>query len=197
MLYSGKPDITKKALAESLKALMSSKTLNKISVREVAENCGLNRQTFYYHFQDIYELLAWTIDHDVVYMIKEPDHFLSWQDAGIYLLRYIRSNPSLSLSILNSIGRDALRRFYYKDAYSICIRFLKENLEGIVYEENDFQHLAHFYSISFSSLLEDWVKSGMKRSPEEEIHNLELIVSGTARQAMLRFTGTSQVKNNA
>ena len=187
MLYYGKPDITKKALAESLKELMSSKPLNKISVREVSENCGLNRQTFYYHFQDIYELLEWTIDHDVVYIIKEPDHFLSWQDAGIYLLRYIRKNPSLSQSILNSIGRDALRRFYYKDAYSICIRFLKENMEGIEYEEEDFQHLAHYYSISFSSLLEDWVKSGMKRSPEEEIHTLELIVSGTARQSMIRF----------
>jgi hypothetical protein len=61
-------------------------------------------------------------------------------------------------------------------------------MEGIEYEEEDFQHLAHFYSISFASLLEDWVKTGMERSPEEVIHTLELIVSGTARQAMSRFS---------
>lgn len=188
MLYSGKPDITKKAFAESLKELMSTKPFNKISVREITENCGLNRQTFYYHFQDIYELLEWTIEHDVIYLIKEPDHFLSWQDAGLYLLHYIQKNPALSVSILNSIGKDALRRFYYKDASSICIRFLRENLEGIRYEEEDFQRLTHFYSISFASLLEDWVKGGMLRSPEDEIHALNLIVSGTARQAMLRFS---------
>ena len=194
MLYSGKPDITKKALADSLKELMSAKPLNKISVREVAEKCGLNRQTFYYHFHDVYELLEWTIDHDVVYMIKDHDSFLSWQDAGLYLLRYIKKNRSLSLSILNSVGRDSLRRFYYKDTYSICIRFLKENMDGIDYEEEDFQHLAHFYSISFTSLLEDWVKNGMQRSPEEVIHTLELIVSGTARQAMARFAADRKSK---
>jgi probable dihydroxyacetone kinase regulator len=189
MLYSGKNDITKKALAESLKACMYAKPLNKISVREVAENCGLNRQTFYYHFQDIYELLEWTIDHDVIYNIKEHDHFQSWQDAGIYLLRYIQKNGPLTLNILDSVERDHLKRFYYKDTYSICTRFLKEAMKGIEYDDDDFQRLAHFYSITFTSLLEDWVKNGMKRTPEEEIHALELIVSGTARQAMLRFIG--------
>ncbi|HML38960.1 MAG TPA: TetR/AcrR family transcriptional regulator C-terminal domain-containing protein [Bacillota bacterium] len=187
MLYSGKPDITKKALAESLKACLYAKPLNKISVREVSENCGLNRQTFYYHFQDIYELLEWTIDHDVIYNIRDHGHFLTWQDAGVYLLHYIQKNEPLSLNILNSVGREALRRFYYKDAYSICTRFLKENMKGMECEEEDFQYLVHFYSISFASLLEDWVKTGMKRSPEKEIHALELVVSGTAWQAMSRF----------
>jgi len=189
MLYSGKNDITKRALAESLKACMYVKPLNKISVREVAENCGLNRQTFYYHFQDIYELLEWTIDHDVIYNIREHGHFQSWQDAGIYLLRYIQKNGPLTLNILDSVERDHLKRFYYKDTYSISTRFLKEAMEGIEYDDDNFQRLAHFYSITFTSLLEDWVKSGMKRTPEEEIHALELIVSGTARQAMLRFVG--------
>ena len=187
MLYSGKPDITKKALAESLKKCMSFKPLNKISVREIAEGCGLNRQTFYYHFQDTYELLEWMIDHDVVYTIKEHDNFLSWQDACLYLLRYIRENESLSLCILHSIGHDSMKRFFYKDAYSVCLRFLRENMEGINYAEEDFQYLAHFYSITFTSLLEDWIKNDMKRSPEEVIHTLELIVSGTARQAIARF----------
>jgi Transcriptional regulator len=188
MLYSGKPDITKRALAESLKACLSVKPLNKISIREVAENCGLNRQTFYYHFQDIYELLEWTIDHDVIYRIREHDSFVTWQEAGIYLLSYIVNNAPLSLNILNSVGRDALRRFYYKDAFSICIRFLKENMKDNECEEEDLKNLAHFYSITFASLLEDWIKSGMKRSPEEEIHTLELIVTGTAQQAISRLT---------
>lgn len=187
MLYTGKTDLTKKAMAESLKKCMSVKPLNKISIREIVEDCGLNRQTFYYHFQDIYELLEWMIDNEVVSTIKEDDNFLSWQDAGIYLLRYIQKNEALSLCILHSVGRDSLKRFFYKDAFSICVRFLKENMEGIDFNEQDIQYLAHYYSISFSSLLEDWVTNGMKRSPEEVIHILELIISGTARKAMERF----------
>ncbi len=50
-------DLTKKAIAEGLKELCHHKDFNKISVRDITEQCGLNRQTFYYHFQDKYELL--------------------------------------------------------------------------------------------------------------------------------------------
>ena len=51
--------ITKKALASSLKNLMKKATLNQITVKDVVTDCGVNRQTFYYHFQDIYDLVEW------------------------------------------------------------------------------------------------------------------------------------------
>lgn len=188
MLYSGKSDLTKRALAESLKCCMSQKPLNKVSVREITESCGLNRQTFYYHFQDIYELLEWMINQEIVSVIGESDQFQHWQDAAIYLLRYIRQNEALSLCILHSVGRESLRRFFYKDVHSIATRFLKENLEGIEFNEQDLYYLTDYYTISFAGLLEDWVTGGMKRSPEESIHILETIVAGTARQAMERFS---------
>ena len=50
---------TKKLLADGLKELLGKKTLDKITVKELVTACGVNRQTFYYNFQDIYELLEW------------------------------------------------------------------------------------------------------------------------------------------
>ncbi len=38
---------------------MAEHTLNKITVKEIVNRCGVNRQTFYYHFRDIYDLLDW------------------------------------------------------------------------------------------------------------------------------------------
>lgn len=52
-------NITKKALAQSLKELGSTKILDKITVADITNHCGVNRQTFYYHFNDKYELLNW------------------------------------------------------------------------------------------------------------------------------------------
>lgn len=46
-------------LADSLRKLMVTKPLSKISIREITEDCGVNRQTFYYHFHDIFDLLEW------------------------------------------------------------------------------------------------------------------------------------------
>ena len=51
--------ITKRALASALKELLEHKPLNKITIADITEQCGVNRQTFYYHFQDIYALLEW------------------------------------------------------------------------------------------------------------------------------------------
>nr|WP_231968781.1 TetR family transcriptional regulator [Thermoanaerobacterium sp. RBIITD] len=48
--------ITKKVLANALKELMRSKSLNKISIQDIVDRCGLNRQTFYYHFHDIFTI---------------------------------------------------------------------------------------------------------------------------------------------
>ena len=51
--------LTEKALAASLKKLLEKKTLDKITVKDITDDCGVNRQTFYYHFHDVYDLVEW------------------------------------------------------------------------------------------------------------------------------------------
>lgn len=51
---------TKRALAQSLKKLLQTKPLSKITINDIAEDCGVSRMTFYYHFADIYDLVEWT-----------------------------------------------------------------------------------------------------------------------------------------
>ena len=53
--------VTKRALEASLKHLLLQKPLNKITINDIAEDCGINRMTFYYHFKDIYDLVEWTL----------------------------------------------------------------------------------------------------------------------------------------
>ena len=48
--------VTKRALEQSLKNQLLKKPLNKITVSNIADDCGINRMTFYYHFKDIYEM---------------------------------------------------------------------------------------------------------------------------------------------
>ena len=62
--------ITKKALAQSLKNLLLKKPLNKITINDITDDCGINRMTFYYHFKDIYDLLEWIYTNEVIGKIK-------------------------------------------------------------------------------------------------------------------------------
>ena len=58
------PQFTKYALENSLKKLLLQKPLNKITINDITEDCGINRMTFYYHFRDIYDLVEWVCLED-------------------------------------------------------------------------------------------------------------------------------------
>ena len=66
-------EITKKALATSLKKLLSKKELSKITISNITDDCGVNRQTFYYHFKDVYDLLEWIYLNEVIQPMNGKD----------------------------------------------------------------------------------------------------------------------------
>ena len=72
---------TKKALAESLKNLMQSKPFSKITVSEITRDCGVNRKTFYYHFEDVYDLLKWMLEQEAIEVVKNFDLFVNLEEA--------------------------------------------------------------------------------------------------------------------
>ena len=63
--------VTKRALEQSLKNLLLKKPLTKITINDIAEDCGINRMTFYYHFKDIYDLVEWSCTEDARKALEE------------------------------------------------------------------------------------------------------------------------------
>lgn len=96
---------------------MAATPLDKITVRMLVENCGLNRQTFYYHFQDIYDLLRWMFQEEAVSLLHQHEGALLWQDGLLQLFHYIEANRAVCLCALNSVGWDCLKRFFEADIY--------------------------------------------------------------------------------
>jgi probable dihydroxyacetone kinase regulator len=187
-------EMTKQLMANSLKKLMLEKPLNKISIRELVEDCGVNRQTFYYHFQDIYGLLEWILEKEVLSIIDDNDKFLTWQEAGLYLLKYMEDNSTILLCALNSLGRSAIKTFLYSDVKNVATKYITHIASDLDVLEEDFNHVVHYFTVCFGSLLEDWLSRGSKGSPEELIDILDTIVSGTARTALERFAEKRKAK---
>ena len=68
---------TKIALANSLKYLLKSKPLSKITINEITTNINVNRNTFYYHFEDINKLVEWIIENiskEIIIKIDITNH---------------------------------------------------------------------------------------------------------------------------
>ena len=99
--------ITKNALATALKKLLSKKELSKITISNITEECGVNRQTFYYHFKDIYDLLEWIFTNEV---IEEIDNEIeeNWQQKFIYIFEYVIQNKEFIKNVYSSGSKEYL-----------------------------------------------------------------------------------------
>lgn len=119
---------TKKLLSASLKKFMIQKPFSKITVTDIVKDCGVNRKTFYYHFQDIQELLKWTLEQETVQVVKQFDLLEESEDAILFVINYVEKNKHILNCAYDAIGRDALKEFFYND-FTQMLQFIIEQLE--------------------------------------------------------------------
>lgn len=188
MRHSTTSQLTKAHMGRALLELMAQKPINKITVKELSERAQINRQTFYYHFTDMYSLLEWLLKQTLNSILVNIESFKTWQDAGIYLLNYLNENSDLVSATLNSMSRNTLKTLLYDEIHMIANRFVKELAFDIKASDEAFEKVTHYCCITFTALLEDWFTSDAKNtSPEELIYHLDLIVRGLVRNALTRY----------
>ena len=110
---------TKRTLAASLRKFMEKKPLNKITVSEIIADCGVNRKTFYYHFDGIYALLKWMLDEEAIEVVKQFDLPVNYREAVLFVLNYVHENKQFLCCAYDGMGRDELKRFFYNDFIGI------------------------------------------------------------------------------
>ncbi len=185
--------MTRRLLADSLKNLMQTRSLTKITVREIVDGCKLNRQTFYYHFQDIYELAEWMFKQDALSLMDRHNDWTTWQEGVKAILDFIRTNEKICLSAYQSVSRELLRQFFYSD----ILNLFREGIEAaavsrdITRDEKDF--VAHFYTVAFAGVTEHWIIDGMKESPEILVHYLSAMVEGGIEGVFSQFESMRQI----
>ncbi|EOS54609.1 hypothetical protein C812_03384 [Paenibacillus barengoltzii G22] len=179
--------LTKKALAASLKQRMSSVPLNKITVKQLVDDCGLNRQTFYYHFQDIYELLGWIYQTEAVDAIAGKRSYRTWTQGFLKIFKYIEDNRAFCLNTLNSLARSHLDAYLYNVTNNLVMGVVQEVSAGMQVDAEDQRFLANFYTLAFTGLVIGWMRDGMRERPEAIIEKLSELVEGHFEQALQRY----------
>ena len=85
-------DITKRALEASLKNLLLQKPLDKITINDIAEDCGINRNSFYYHYQDLYAVLEEILRRETEQVLTDCPTVDNWEEAFITASRFVLEN---------------------------------------------------------------------------------------------------------
>ena len=182
---------TKLQLAAALKILMAQKSMDKITIAELTSLCNIRRQSFYYHFEDIYDLLRWMIENEALSLLKQQEGALLWKEGLLQLFRYLEENRTVCLCALKSVGRDHLRRFFEADIYAIIHRTIEQLTENIGVHSNldsfvDVEMLTHFYVVALAGMIESWLLGEIDRTPEQLIQFVDIILNDQINGAAAR-----------
>lgn len=187
-------DQTKAALAAALKELMKHKSIDRITIRELTDLCGIRRQNFYYHFEDIYDLMKWMFEEEAIPLLEQYEGMQLWQEGIRCFLGYLQENKKVCVCALKSVGRENMKRFFQQNIYAIihrtAVRIGEEvGIFQLSDKERDVEMMTHYYVLVFASLLESWLLGEIDRTPEEFISFMDQVIHDHIRGAKLRVQG--------
>jgi len=177
---------TKRELAAALKRLMVTKPINKITVRELVAECGINRNSFYYHFEDIYALFKWMIEAEAVEIVRQYDLMMDYHEVVNFVLTYVESNQYLLTNAYNAIGQAGLKRFLYLDFISCLGNLIDQGarMQGVSLDEDYRQFLCAFYAEAIAGTLLDYITHPQTRSRETVVAYVERLLRSTLPAAI-------------
>lgn len=179
-----KSDATKVAMSNALKEQLKKKKLSKITINDIASACNISRMTFYYHFQDIYDLTEWTLEEAAGRAIGENRTYESWQQGFEGLLRELQANQTLILNIYRSMDREMIERYLLKKAESLLMPVVEHEADGTFVSEENKRRIAVFYSYAFLGVLMEWISKGMTTEPHEITMIVSVIIQGDFRNSL-------------
>lgn len=171
-------ELTKKKMADALKELIRTESFEKITVSDITDKCCVHRQTFYYHFQDRYELLDWLLYNELFIPLSDGFTFDNMYDKLLNMFSTMYADKKFYQHALK-INSDDITRFVgniVTEEFKRIIKCLgKDNgINPVDADEETF--ISEFFGYGISGVVFNWVSKGMKETPEIMIKRVERLV---------------------
>ena len=154
------PNFTRRAIKESFLKLLNQRPLNQITVKDIVEDCGINRNSFYYHFSDLPALVEEIMKERVSAMVEDHPTIDSVQEGADAIVEFVMHNKRAIYHIYNSVSRDVFERHLMEVCRYVVTTYLDGMLEEV--EEADRDAILRFHRCACFGSVIDWLNSGMK-----------------------------------
>ena len=170
--------ITKRALAASLKKLLAQKPLSRITIADITEDCGINRMTFYYHFQDIYDLIDWICQEEGGRALQGRKDYGTWQEGFTALCHAVVENRAFIEGVYHSVQREQIENYLGRVVCDLLMGVVQELSGPYAVSREDQAYITNFYKHAFVGVMLDWVKGGMREQPEQVVGRVSKMTRG-------------------
>lgn len=177
---------TKMAIKAAFLKLLNERSLSQITVKDIVEACGINRNSFYYHFQDIPSLIEEIVTEEADRIIAEYPTIDSIETCLTAVLDFAQKNRRAILHIYNSVNRAMFEQYLWKVCKYAVGTYGNGVFAGKPIKEADRDLILRFYECECFGMVIAWMNDGMKENYDESIHRLCELKKGTLEEMVER-----------
>lgn len=180
------PNFTEQAIKASFLMLLNEKPLNQITVKDVVEKCGINRNSFYYHFADLPTLLEELIMDQANEIINSYPTFDSLEQCMSTMINYALENKKAVYHIFNSVNRGMYEQSLMHICKSIVAKYIDTAFADKAISDEDKEIFTTFYACECFGQIVNWIMSGMKADILQHTHRICELRKGLVEQTIER-----------
>lgn len=187
----------KAQIIKSFKELLAKQSIDKITVKEICQQCDVNRQTFYYYFTDIMDIFKYVFFKELSRDIAHNRTYGTWEGGFLATMNYLKNNTKLVLHVYNSSYLPEANAFFAGLSNKLMLDVVDECIEnlGVIISEKNKNFIINFYRRVFNGLFVDWVNEGMEEEPQVMLDKLQLMISGSIRRSVMAFVDYEKESN--
>lgn len=175
---------TRASIIAAFSQLLEERPLNKITVKDIVDRCDINRNTFYYHFQDIPALLQEMMEEKVNILIENHCVLGRPLDCIKPALQYGAAHKQAVLHIYRGVPREHFLLYLNRFARHMVGEYFGNISKTVSIPERDAEILMRYYKGTLVGCLLDWLDAGMRYDLEAEIERLCFLMEGDGARAL-------------
>ncbi len=177
----------KETFAKQLIELLEKEPLEKISVKDLISACGVSRQSFYYYFSDIYDIVEWIFTEEADKVLRDYSDIESWEFGYVLMMKWVLNHRALVQNTYNSIRRGYVEFFMNRVLYSYIIKVVEDAAVGMNVTNDQKEFIAKFYTLAINVISLEWIREGLKEEPEAIARKVNLLIKGDFHKALRSF----------
>ena len=178
---------TRQAIMYSLLKLLQEKSIDKITVKDICELCEINRNTFYYYYSDIYQVLEELLKFETEKSLKEDQKYESFYEDFLKRYHLIIEYKKAVYNLYNSKNRDLILKYFQDITEDFVEKYVYKEVKGKKLLPEDIKFIIDFYSSSMIGNIFRWMHKGMQEKQEQLIYKLSVSYKATIKALIAQF----------
>ena len=186
------PSFTKQAIIEAFLKLLNERPMNQITVKDIVERCGINRNSFYYHFPDLPTLVETILKEDADQLIQKAGAISSLEECLGLAIDFTLKTKRAVLHIYSSVNRAHFEHYLDRVCTYAVTRFIDTAAGNIPIQEEDRKLIIQYFKCLLTGYILNWMADGLRYDIRSQVSRLCALFDGSISQAFNKSAGKAE-----